>query len=388
MNVCRWARGLRDGSISAIDDLESGQKYAIMQWLRGNGRNDLYNLRVTDDQIGPRREGADYGGPVASPTPPPWREVTMSAGSVGADPSNVAFINGFGAARLSGAGLTLCTSFQNTASKTAKVVHFDFILRDANGMPIATIPFDRKGTFSTGVAIRTYASFYAFGNGGADLNPRYNENCVTWPAYPLRVKSVTSNVTHVEYDDGSSWTSPVNNSIPIASAVALSSAQAVSPSVIPPNVEELAPVNGWTYYPTVSARLNQPPDGSDIEVLRGFGAVPDSGSEIAVCVAFRNIGKKVATRIDFLYTLTAADGAQLGDLTFVRSGTFSPNIAIDTFQFGTFANPRSGYYLAAHADNCTRHRTKTEPFFNPAMHVIFYRVTRVDYADGTSWPSK
>ena len=143
-------------------------------------------------------------------------------------------------------------------------------------------------------------------------------------------------------------------------------------------------LNSWTYYPTVNAFVNQPPDGSGIEILRGFGAVPDGGSDIDVCIAFRNKGTKAATRIDMLYTMMAADGRTFGSLPFVRKGEFAPGADVQTFtftQFATLGAPTNhGFW-----DNCLFHKTTTAPFFDPAMYLIVYRVTYVEYADGTSW---
>jgi len=371
LKVTAWAQGRESGSIRAIDNLESGQKYAIMQWLRGNGRHDLYNLHVTDAEIGPERVGADSPGPTPAPTALPWRELAMSNAGGAADASNIAFVDGFGAARPSGTGMTLCVSFQNNAAKTAKSVHFDFVLQDQNGAPIATIPFDRKGTFSSGVAIRTYASFLDFVNSGFNLNPNYNENCVSRNTDVANVQSLTYQVTHVEYDDGTSWTASGHTAA----------------ATLPLALERLPHLNSWTYYPTVNALLNQPPDGSGIEILRGFGAVPDGGSDIDVCIAFRNKGTKTATRIDMLYTLMGADGRTFGDLPFVRKGEFSPGVEVQTFTFTQFATlmapTNHGFW-----DNCVFHKTKTPPVFNPAMYLIIYRVTSVEYADGTRWSAQ
>ena len=371
LKVTQWAKGKGSGSIRAIDDLESGQKYAIMQWLQGYGRHDLYNLRVTDDQIGPQRAGADLpdpSTPTPSPTPIPWREISMSGPVAGADPSNIAFIGGFAAARPSGTGFAACVSFQNNAAKTAKVVHFDMILRDQSGMPFETIPFDRKGTFSSGIAIRTYRSFYDFVNSGYNVNPKYNDNCVSQDTFVQQVRSVTYQVTHVEYDDGTEW----------------NASGTTAADALPLALTKQVHTNGWTYLPTVNALLNKPPDGSGIEVLRGFGAVPDDASSIDVCIAFRNKGTKVATHVDFLYTMMAGDGRTFGVLSFSRDGAFSPGAEIKTFEFSQFA----GLSLPtnhAFRDNCVFHSTKTGLTFNPATYLILYRVTHVDYADGTSW---
>lgn len=62
LQVARWARAGADTVYNptfdyeklevSINILDHDLRYAVLQWLRGNGRHDLYNLRVTDEQIG------------------------------------------------------------------------------------------------------------------------------------------------------------------------------------------------------------------------------------------------------------------------------------------------------------------------------------------------
>lgn len=224
LKVTQWARSGADTVYNPIMDYERDEvsinildhdlRYAVLQWLRGNGRRDLYNLRVSDDQIGPQRVGADSPGPTPIPTPNPWREVDFGSPSLGTpapDGSNIAYLDGFGAARPDGTEMDICVSFQNNSPKTATLVHYDFVLHDQSGAVTGTIPFDRKGTFSTGIPIRT-SSFAGFSDSGFSLNTRYADNCVKErPPLPsmaiISAQLLTYKVTRVEYADGSVWAS-------------------------------------------------------------------------------------------------------------------------------------------------------------------------------------
>jgi len=198
---------------AAILALPSNDRYAILQWLRGNGRSALYSLGVSDNYIGPRRPGADY--PNATPTPDPYRQLQFATdsldGNTGAQPGNIQILGGFAAARRDGTAILACVGFQNNAPQAATLVRFAFPIKDANGNTVATLVLDRKGTFSTGIGIHTFQSYGDWKNG--QMNRGYNENCVTRKtgvaAMPiLEARFATYTVTRVEYADGSSWNSP------------------------------------------------------------------------------------------------------------------------------------------------------------------------------------
>jgi hypothetical protein len=198
---------------AAILALPGNDRYAILQWLRGNGRSALYNLGVTDNYIGPRRPGADY--PLATPTPDPYRQLQFATdsldGNSGAQPGNIQVLGGFAAARRDGTAIVACVGFQNNAAQAATLIRFAFPIKDANGNTVATLVLDRKGTFSSGIGIHTFQSYNDWK--GGQSNRGYSENCVTRKtgvaAMPiLEARFATYAVTHVEYADGSSWNSP------------------------------------------------------------------------------------------------------------------------------------------------------------------------------------
>lgn len=193
--------------------LPSGGRYAILQWLRGNGRGALYNLGVTDNSIGPRRPGADY--PYATPTPDPYRQLQFATdsldGNAAEQPGNIQVLGGFAAARRDGTAIFACISFQNNAPKAATLVRFAFPIKDANGNTVATLVLDRTGTFSSGIGINTFQSYNDWKSGLT--NRGYNQNCVNRTtgvaAMPiLEARFATYAVTRVEYADGTSWNSP------------------------------------------------------------------------------------------------------------------------------------------------------------------------------------
>jgi len=193
--------------------LPGGDRYAILQWLRGNGRGALYALGVSDNYIGPRRPGADY--PLATPTPDPYRQLQFATdsldGSAAGQPGNIQVLGGFAAARRDGTSIMACVSFQNNAPQTATLVRFAFPIKDANGNTVATLHLDRKGTFSTGIGIHSYQSYHDW-KGGLS-NRGYADNCVNRTvgvaALPiLEARFATYAVTYVLYADGTSWTAP------------------------------------------------------------------------------------------------------------------------------------------------------------------------------------
>lgn len=399
IKVTQWARNGADTVYNPIMDYERDEvsinildrdvRYAVLQWLRGNGRRDLYNLRVSDDQIGPQRPGADSPGPTPVPTPNPWREVdfgTATLGSPAPDGSNIAYLDGFGAARIDGTEMDVCVSFQNNAPKTATLVHYEFTLHDQGGAVLGTIPFDRKGTFSTGIPIRT-SSFDGFSDSGFNLNTKYADNCVKErPPLPsaaiMSAALLTYKVTHVEYSDGTNWTT--TDATPAAPAPLAAANTTQSPSVsMLPGSEQGTGIDDsgdpWSVFP-----IAQTSDHSNIELISGFAAVPANHASIDICVAFRNNAPTTATLIHIIYSMMGVNGSNLGDITFSRKGSFTTGTDIDSLTFGNLLHPRLGIHHGLY-DNCKFHRTNVAPFVTDAFRFINYKVTRVEYADGSVW---
>lgn len=128
----------------------------------------------------------------------------------------------------------------------------------------------------------------------------------------------------------------------------------------------------------------QPPSSGDIRVLRGSAIARRSGTQAKVCVTFKNVGTKIATRVVFEFVLLNADGGEEGVMTLDRRGTFSPNVDIvgpDYFNNKslTITGPRSM------EDNCASVSSEVPAVPILSAQFASYRITRVEYADGTSW---
>ena len=218
LKVARWARAGADTVYNPIMDyerlevainiLDSDMRYAVLQWLRGSGRHDLYNLRVTDDQIGGRRVGAD-DPPPSTPTPDVWRPLSAASATLGssaADTSAIDVSKRVGAARIDGTAIAFCIAFKNNSPKTATLLHYEMALSDAAGHALGSVPFELKGKFSTGIMIDTGVSSYR----DMDANA-YNCGGIKTDGASLPIlgaRYYTPYLTLVNYDDGTSWTGP------------------------------------------------------------------------------------------------------------------------------------------------------------------------------------
>ncbi len=195
---------------AGILSLPSNDRYAVRQWLIGNGRGALYALGVSDSSIGRHRPGADF--PLATPTPDPWRQIQFATDTFSEAPSGPIQVgSGIAAAKRDGTDIVACVTFTNAALQPATSISFDFTMKNANGDTLGHIGFVRNGTFSTGIGIHTWDSYSAwrqqYGNGG------YNQNCVKKEtgvaALPiLETRFVTYTVKSVTFADGTSWNAP------------------------------------------------------------------------------------------------------------------------------------------------------------------------------------
>ena len=225
--VASWARSGNSAPSYAMNQAQNAERQvaglgyndreAVRSWLRGNGRSALYSRGATDYEIGPRRAGADYTTPQA--TPDPYRNLPLTTSSLdgGAQAQgDIEILGGFAAARKDGRSVIACASFKNASSKTATRVVFAFPIFDANGNHDGTLHLNRTGTFSTGTDIMTYQNFASWGGGTGFNNKGYASNCAS--ATPnlvsqqiLRAHSVGYRIDRVEYSDGSFWTPSSSN---------------------------------------------------------------------------------------------------------------------------------------------------------------------------------
>lgn len=184
-----------------ILDLNSADRDAVFAWLRGDGRQALYDRGASDADIGSRRPQT-MNPSAPSPTPNPYRKLEFASASLGAGRHHIRVTSGFAAVRRDGKAVIVCVSFRNTAPQTARRVLFRFDLNGPQGRELGMLRLDRRGEFSTDVDINGWPSLSdwqsGFGNRG------YGDNCVNETtgvaSNPLlRAQTVTYDVVDVEY---------------------------------------------------------------------------------------------------------------------------------------------------------------------------------------------
>ncbi|MGA7746710.1 MAG: hypothetical protein WCC70_00410 [Candidatus Aquilonibacter sp.] len=153
-----------------------------------------------------------------------------------------------------------------------------------------------------------------------------------------------------------------------------------------------APVDGpaatptpsaWREIPLASATLDGDVQGQ-IQILSGFAAVKRDATAAIACVSFKNLSAMTARRVVFVFPLLDARGNSLGDLTLDRNGEFSSNVPISTYaSFATWQQGTIG--PRGYADNCIQKTLPTAAVPLLQAHAASYRVSRVEYDNGTVW---
>lgn len=154
------------------------------------------------------RAASPSPSPSPTPTPNPYRSLNFASETLGQSGGPISVIGGFAAARRDGTAAIVCVSFKNTTTQTARHVLFDFALLGTHGRDVGALHLDRRGEFSPGVEINGWSNLSAWQSGVGHRG--YGDNCTHWQqgvaAAPiLRAASVVYRVTHVEFDDGTSW---------------------------------------------------------------------------------------------------------------------------------------------------------------------------------------
>lgn len=131
-----------------------------------------------------------------------------------------------------------------------------------------------------------------------------------------------------------------------------------------------------------SATLGNEPAGH-IDVYRGFAAAKRDGKAAIVCVSFKNTAARVARRVIFDFSVLGAQGRELGTMHLDRRGEFSPGIDINGWS--TLSDWQGGLGHRGYGDNCSLLQQSVAA--TPLLHAksVSYRITRVEYADGSSW---
>ena len=121
-------------------------------------------------------------------------------------------------------------------------------------------------------------------------------------------------------------------------------------------------------------------------MLNGFAAAMRDGTRAVTCVSFKNVGPQAATRVVFIFTLLYSDGQTGGELILDRQATFSPNVGVMSYgSYADWVNQESAN--RGYAQNCATVSNGVAALPILAARYATYRVTRVEYVDGSSWES-
>jgi hypothetical protein len=146
-----------------------------------------------------------------------------------------------------------------------------------------------------------------------------------------------------------------------------------------------APATQYRIMPLTSPTLNTASTPSSIQITGGFALVKKDATKAVICLSFVNRAATAANSVHFAFPLIDNQGNTVATLTMTRTGTFSPNIAIngpkdaDTYLSGGIG-PRSAY------DNCLVSTPGTAALPLAQTRFVTYKVTGVQYSNGTSWP--
>lgn len=103
-----------------------------------------------------------------------------------------------------------------------------------------------------------------------------------------------------------------------------------------------------------------------VQISGAYARARRDGTAAIACVNVRNVARVSATRVVVEFPLLSAGGETLGDLTIDRRGEFPPNVTV--------------------ADACTRQQSAEPALPLLQARLASYRITRIEYTDGTVWP--
>jgi hypothetical protein len=151
------------------------------------------------------------------------------------------------------------------------------------------------------------------------------------------------------------------------------------------NTSTPSPSSQYRIMPLTAPTLNTASSPSGIQVTGGFALVKKDATRAVVCLSFINRAPNAANAVEFAFPLIDNQGNTVATLTFTRKGTFSPNVAINGpadangYLNGAFG-PRGAY------DNCLVSSPGTAALPLAQTRFVSYKVTGVEYANGSSWP--
>lgn len=140
--------------------------------------------------------------------------------------------------------------------------------------------------------------------------------------------------------------------------------------------------NPWRALSLVSGSLDQSTEGN-ITILGGFAAAKRDGRSVIACVSFMNVSTKTASDITFEFPLLSEGGNELGKLTLDRTGTFSPNVGI--YSYNSMSDWLQMQPPSSRLQNCVRRDLGTAALPILEARLAGYRVVKVLYTDGSSW---
>lgn len=140
--------------------------------------------------------------------------------------------------------------------------------------------------------------------------------------------------------------------------------------------------NPWRSIPLASQTL-----GGDtqhrIRITNSFAAVAVDGSGFVACFSFVNIAPLVATEVDVSIPIYDGNGSSLGAISFQRTGTFSPNIGIDSYaSLNDWQSPAFG--PRSMMDGCIQKSYGSAQLPLLRANYASYAITRVQYRDGSA----
>jgi hypothetical protein len=142
--------------------------------------------------------------------------------------------------------------------------------------------------------------------------------------------------------------------------------------------------NPWRAIPLASNSIDSTPQMA-IQLLGGFAAVKKDGTGAIVCLSFKNVDPRVANHVVIEFPFLDGGGATTGTLVLDRTGEFSPNIDIRSFE--SLAAWQGGIGPHSQNDGCIGKSLPTAAIPFLQARAVGYRVTHVDYVGAPAAPA-
>jgi hypothetical protein len=185
--------------------------------------------------------------------------------------------------------------------------------------------------------------------------------------------TLSSDASKITWSDGNVWT----RTTPGADKCGIfagSSARAATPSQ-----------PAYRYLSFVTIPLRHP--SAPLAYWDVWTAMSNGGNVGYTCFSFKNNSRVTATRVLFALSLMTQDGQTVDTGHLDRKGTFSPNVEIHGWH--SMAEWSGGQGPHGYKDNCIKWTPDDQTQASAYPHVRSYNLhaERIEYADGTTWPS-